>query len=301
MKSALYLAISMAGILILAACNGEEPTSSLTPTATPGPTLTPTAPPSPTPDLALDPQCFATEAYSLEHLVAVIGQDTVPTAFDAVNRGGCQFRFPITQITVELSGEEANQTAVIPLAIPTNEIEFPLPSTLTAPLIDPALPAGRYERTVIAATGDRSGPTAVIPGFEPVILVGEPESLVAKLLRAQSRWERSGITSYTYRAAWNCFCVREYIAQVDVQVVNGQVTKTAFAEPGFTGDVPDPQRFGTVANLFSFIEDAIARNAFHINARFHPDLGYPTETFVDYDELLADEEQGFTVLTMAAN
>ncbi len=75
---------SVAMLLAVVGCGDDaEPT-----TATPAPETSPTA------SASLEPLCFATEAYALEHIVAVIGQDKVPTAFDAVNQGGCEFQFP---------------------------------------------------------------------------------------------------------------------------------------------------------------------------------------------------------------
>ena len=282
-----WLAVALAAltIVVLTACGGSRAAA------------TPTLPP--TTDLSLDPQCFATEAYALEHLAVVIGEDRVPTAFDAINSGGCSFRFPIAQLTVELTGESNSQTATITFPMPMSDIAFPLPPALDVPLIDSALPPGRYERTVTAAAASR-GPEAILSGFEPVILVREPNSLTAQLLKAQSRWERNGASSYRYQAAWTCFCPREYTAFVDVSVVDGRVTQVSFAEAGFTGDVPDPERFGPVGELFEFLQDAIGRDAARIDATFHPELGYPVEVFVDFDELLADEELGFMVRSLSA-
>ena len=59
---------------------------------------------------------------------------------------------------------------------------------------------------------------------------------------------------------------------MDVVVVNGQVTQLSFAEPEFTGEVPDPQRFGPVSELFAFVEDAVARDAARIDLRPRPRL-----------------------------
>ena len=287
---------AVTGWLVVAAC-GSDPTPATTFTSTP--TSTPTVVVSPTPDLSVEPVCFATEAYALEYPVAVIGRDPVPTEFDAVNRGGCQFEFPVAQITVTLTGEDGSQTAVIPLDAPANDVEFPLSSSMDVPVIEPKLPPGRYERTVAASTASGE-PTPLISGFEPVILVDEPNSLLARLLRAESRWERSSIRSYTYRASWQCFCLQEYVAQVDVRVVNDQVVDVKFAEPGFSGEVPEPERFGLIGDRFDFIRDAIEQEAPRIDVEFHPELGYPQTTFVDFNERIADEEQGFTILTLSS-
>ena len=261
-------------------------------------TTVPAAPEtSPTASLSLEPLCFATEAYSLEHLVAVIGRDVVPTAFDAVNQGGCEFRFPVDRITIQLLGAEATQTAVVELSAPTSEVRFPLDSGADRPLVDAGLPEGLYERAVTAADV-QSGRGGLVPGFEPVILVRDPDSVTGRLLRARSRWERSRITSYTYSARWQCFCVQEYVAEVEVRVANGRVTGTAFVEPSTAGDVPDSERFGTVENLFSHIEEAVAGEAARIDVEYHVDTGYPSQVFIDRDERLADEEEGFTVTSL---
>ncbi len=85
-----------------------------------------------------------------------------------------------------------------------------------------------------------------------------------------------------------------------MSVVDGRVTQVSFAEAGFTGEVPDPGRFGPVGELFEFLQDAIGRDAVRIDATFHPELGYPVEVFVDFDERLADEERGFMVRSLSA-
>ena len=40
------------------------------------------------------------------------------------------------------------------------------------------------------------------------------------------------------------------------------------------------------------------RDAASIRAEFHPELGYPTQVFVDYHENTADEERGYRVLAL---
>ncbi len=262
------------------------------------PTALPSIPgTSPTASVSLEPVCFATEAYALEYIVAVVGRDKAPTAFDAVNQGGCEFQFPVDRITIELLGTEATQTAVVALSAPTTEVRFPLAADTDGPLVDAGLPEGLYERTVTASDA-QSGRGGLIPGFEPVILVRDPDSVTARLLRARSRWDRSRITSYTYSAKWQCFCIQEYVADVEIRVVNGQVTGTTFVDSSVGGDVPDPERFGTVENLFSYIAGAVAGEAARIEVEYHPETGYPAEVFIDRDERLADEEMGFTVSSL---
>ena len=296
---AILIAIIVA--LVAAGCGADN---ELTPTVAPAATPTPTVAPdlTPTSRLPLEPLCYATAAYAPELLVANIGEDAVPTALDAVNSGGCQFNVPIAQITITLTGATESQTVVIPLSVPANEISFPLPASIAVPLLDATLEPGRYERTVtVSATSSDDGDAVQLPGFEDVILVSDPDSPIAQLLRAESRWERSGIRSYTYQAAWQCFCIQDYVARVKVRLEDGRVMSTTFVEDGFTGDVPDPERFGTVENLFAIVGDAVAQDAARINASYHAELGYLTEVFVDYDERMADEEQGVTIFTFTTS
>jgi hypothetical protein len=149
--------------------------------------------------------------------------------------------------------------------------------------------------TAIATDGRR----IEIAGFEPVILVREADSVQALLLRAESRWERSGITAYTYTAAWQCFCPQDWVAPVLFDVRDGVVQGVAFAD-GRAADVPDPERFGTVENLFATIQDAIDGDAASITVEYEPQLGYPTTAIIDHAAFTIDEEQGFTVSELAS-
>lgn len=274
--------------LLLAAC-GVDPAAGTTPTPTkePEPTATPV------PSEPLEAVCFATEAYSLEHLVAVIGSDRVPTRFDGINGGGCEFNFDLTEIRVTLNGKGGSQTATFVFPNPTSDIGVPLDDSIAGAVIDASLTPGLYERTVVAVATD--GRTTTIDGFDPVILVHDPDSVQAQLLRAESRWQRSGVKDYSYVIQWQCFCVMEAVAPVAIDVVDGVVTSIRFADDARTGDVPYTERFGLMERAFELIQDAIDEEAVSINVEFDQQTGYPTSTYIDYVKMIADEEQGFTI------
>ena len=65
--------------------------------------------------------------------------------------------------------------------------------------------------SAVAAACGTATPTATLDG----------ESPQAQLILAKSRWERSGITSYTYTTAQQCFCPQDYVAPVVVDVRDG--------------------------------------------------------------------------------
>lgn len=56
--------------------------------------------------------------------------------------------------------------------------------------------------------------------------------------------------------------------------------------------------FLTISQLFDFIRDAIARDAYRFEAEFDPRLGYPVRVSVDFDREMVDEEVVYTVLEL---
>lgn len=53
--------------------------------------------------------------------------------------------------------------------------------------------------------------------------------------------------------------------------------------------------YETVDGLFDLIQEGIDQNAYQITDEFDVELGYPTSAYVDYGQLIADQELGFSV------
>ena len=251
--------------------------------------------PGPTFPDASEVVCGATEAYSNDYLMAVIGKDAVPTSVDAINRGSCEFDGFIIAVRVRLTGNKGSQTAVIDLPDPTRDLPLPFHRIVNLPLIDADLPEGRYVRTVIGITA--GGREIDMPIFEDVLLVRDPGSLQADLLRHQGRWERRRVANYVYTGAWNCFCPIDYIADAEVTVRAGAVVSVASADPAVP-NIPDPERFVSVKALFILLQIAIDEGAARIDVTYNEEFGYPEQFFVDYHENMADEERGFVIRSL---
>ena len=267
-----------------------------TPTSLP-PTPTPTLPPpTPTPEPPGEPEalCFTTEAYPSDYIMAVIGQDAIPVAYDDINGGGCEFTRAIHSVRVELIGDNGSQSVDVKLPEPSYELGVPF-SELDVPLIDAGLPDGRYARKVTALAWVKDGQAEIdIPGFEDVYLVRDPGSQQADLFRHRGRWERMHLADYDYTGAWVCFCDASYIATAAVKVRDGAVTHVSSAEPGI-GVIPVPERFIPIADLFDSLQDAIDQGAHSIDVNYDERYAYPTGFFINYDDDIADEERGFTI------
>lgn len=107
---------------------------------------------------------------------------------------------------------------------------------------------------------------------------------------ARARWEGSGIDDYetTYRDV--CFCPETEVA---VTVRDGAVVDVAYTmDPGMGGE---PQGL-TVEDLFDEIQGAVDEDAVEIRATYDTDTGRPTSYWVDWSEMMADEEHGIDVI-----
>ena len=248
--------------------------------------------PSPTFPDASEVTCAVTEAYSNDYLMAVIGKDVVPTPVDAINLGNCQFDGAIIAVRVQLTGTGGSQTEVVDLPDPTRELPVPFHRIIDLPLIDADLPEGKYARTVTGLTA--GGGEIDVPIFEDVLLVRDLGSIQADLLRYQGRWERRRVANYVYTGAWNCFCPRDYTADAEVTVRGGVIVNVASADPAVP-NIPDPERFVSVKALFAVLQSAIDENAARIDVTYNGQFGYPEQFFIDYNEMMADEERGFVI------
>ena len=112
---------------------------------------------------------------------------------------------------------------------------------------------------------------------------------------ARALWDSTAFanSNYSYVFNWQCFCVQEYVETMRVFVVNGRVDRIIRVESGQPVSEQFEDSFETVDGLFDRLEDAIDRKANSIRAKFDEGTGLPTEVFIDYEAMIADEELGW--------
>ena len=115
------------------------------------------------------------------------------------------------------------------------------------------------------------------------------------LEKAEAKWGREGPKSYTYAVERLCYCPVEAIGPVWVFVARGEVVTWTYVESG--NAVPESMQrfFPTVDSIFGILREAYAREAHEVTVSYHEDLGYPTEFWIDYEEMMADEELGMRI------
>ncbi len=109
-------------------------------------------------------------------IVAVIGEDRIPTGFDANNTGSCKFSEPVTAVRLRLwygiSDRSDHQMAQIEFDEPLLQLSFPFPEHVPVPTIDADLTRGPYLLEVWAI--GPGGELVEIRGFKNVDLVSVP-------------------------------------------------------------------------------------------------------------------------------
>jgi hypothetical protein len=107
---------------------------------------------------------------------------------------------------------------------------------------------------------------------------------------AKSTWQSQSLDTYKYTYQRSCECTDDYTRPKLVEVVNGTIAAIdgspveSIQRASVTTDIP------TLDGLLEVIQDAINQNAFQINVEYDPKYAYPTSIFIDYDEMMADEE-----------
>ena len=108
-------------------------------------------------------------------------------------------------------------------------------------------------------------------------------------------WNEQALSDYNYVFTWSCFCLPEYTAPVNIKVEQGEWAEISFVLDDKPVIKDDWDRYRTIEELFEILDDAFRQDAKEIHVTYDPDLGYPTSCFIDYSELIADEERGFNV------
>jgi hypothetical protein len=114
----------------------------------------------------------------------------------------------------------------------------------------------------------------------------------AKINRA--KWDAKGPARYQFTFQWNCFCPQEFTSPTRITVHNDVIVEATDVNSGTT-IAPASRDLRTIDGLFDLIHEAFQRDADRVDVTYDPTDGHPVTGFIDYEQLAADEELGFTV------
>lgn len=171
--------------------------------------------------------------------------------------------------------------------------------TFTADMRDVVLEFADFERElqVLIDTG-----VVAVDGFNTYFAITDLYSLAGQGPDAvidvepglqRAKWDALGIDDYQFVYRDNCFCgwPADLSPPWQVTVINGSVANAFSVEGGGYLDGV------TLQQIFDEIDEASAADPARLTASFDLLYGYPTDWFVDRDELLIDEEFGRSVLS----
>jgi hypothetical protein len=124
------------------------------------------------------------------------------------------------------------------------------------------------------------------------------DEIQSRLDSNRELWESSGRSDYRIEYRRNCFCPTDLTSPVVVAVVEGSIESVTYAETGEPVREDARDLFPDVAGLFDILQDAVDRDAASIRASYDAQLGYPVSIAIDYETMMADEELGFSVISL---
>ncbi|MGA9383004.1 MAG: DUF6174 domain-containing protein [Phormidium sp.] len=116
----------------------------------------------------------------------------------------------------------------------------------------------------------------------------------------QELWVKQKLKNYRYILRVSCFCPPDMTQPVIIDVRSG---KTSSITPETNRNIVNKeffQKYDSIDKLFEIIRSALAENAYKVDAKYHPTLGYPTQISIDYNKLISDDEIFLTINKLEA-
>jgi hypothetical protein len=114
--------------------------------------------------------------------------------------------------------------------------------------------------------------------------------------RHRRQWESQRITDYRVQSRLICFCIGDATEPVVLQVRNRELVSVTRVSDGVA--VPPSEwsfRYFTIDAMFDLIADVQAKGASEVRVTYDPQLGYPTQVYLDMSARVADDERQFEI------
>ena len=108
-----------------------------------------------------------------------------------------------------------------------------------------------------------------------------------------NKWESKNINSYTITLKISCFCI--YTDPIDIKVENNKI-KEINSAPVTSEQLNNEYWYAkTIDELFIFIDENIKEELFQQVLEFNETYGFPEYIYFNREEMLVDEEIGYTI------
>ena len=126
------------------------------------------------------------------------------------------------------------------------------------------------------------------------------------LADAEKLWQEQGLKNYDFTVERQCFCPGEWRGPVNIQVRNGAAVSVTYVSDGTPVTEGKFDNADTIDKLFTMLKNAYAgtgdfeQKADTVDVTYDAQMGYPATFWIDVSQLMADEEQGYTVTNLTA-
>ena len=127
---------------------------------------------------------------------------------------------------------------------------------------------------------------------------GPPPGVDEEIVANYVLWQATRPASYRYTVERQCFCSEEWRGPVVVEVVGDQVVARSYAGTGAPVPTDAAEVFPSVDGLYRILEDAVQAGAHQIQVTWDSATGLPLSFWIDYEERVADEEQGYQIVAL---
>jgi len=131
-------------------------------------------------------------------------------------------------------------------------------------------------------------------------------SIPQELTTSENLWKDQGLRNYDFTLERQAFAPEDWRGPVNIQVRNGAAVSVTYVSNGAAVTEGKFDNANTVDKLFTMLKNAYAgkgdfeQKADTINVTYDALMGYPTTFYIDVSQMIADEEQGYTVTNLVA-
>jgi TATA-box binding protein (TBP) (component of TFIID and TFIIIB) len=137
-----------------------------------------------------------------------------------------------------------------------------------------------------------------------LVTVSCASSVPQQLTASEKLWKDQGLRNYDFTLQREAFAPEDWRGPVNIQVRNGAAVSLIYVSSGTAVTGGKFDNADTIDKLFTMLKNAYTgkgefeQKADTINVTYDPQMGYPTNFYIDVSQMIADEEQGYTVTNL---
>ena len=109
----------------------------------------------------------------------------------------------------------------------------------------------------------------------------------------KNKWDNFNINNYTFELTKSCFCPQEEVKEVTIE--KGNIVSAKFIPSNTKIDLSKRGDIYSINGFFELIQDAFDSKASKVTVTYDETKGYPTNIYIDQNEMITDEEISYRV------